>query len=158
MAESRLTSNASPRGTTGADLGGALGCVLAMAVGGGAFWAARDYSMLGAVFPRTVGALMVALGALYLVFVLLGRTRAAAALQGSHLRRALAAAVMLAWGFALGPLGFLTSSAVAMALLVLVAQHEPWRARSAVVCVLSCSAVLLGLYALFQHALLVPLP
>ena len=141
-----------------ADLPGAVGSVLAMAVGAGAFWAARDYSTLGAVFPRAVGVLLMALGALYLVFVIRGRTRRAVHPQGSALRRGAVAAIMLGWGFALDALGFLPSSALAMALLLVVAHHERWTARTAVLFGGAAALVLIGLYALFKHVLLVPLP
>lgn len=140
------------------DRAGAAGCVVAMATGAAAVWAARDFSSLGAVFPRTVGALLVALGALYLVFVALGRTRGADALTGSNARRLSVAAVMLAWGFALGPLGFLPSSAAAMAVLVAVAHHGRWSPRLAIVYGGATGLVLMALYALFKLVLLVPLP
>lgn len=140
------------------DLPGAIGCVLAIAVGAGAWWAAADYSKLGAVFPRTVGLLLIGLGVLYLVFFAAGRTRAPEALQGSMARRTGVAVVMLGWGFALGPAGFLPSSAVAMALLLLIAHHDRWSPRVVLLFGGSAALVLLGLYALFKHALLVPLP
>jgi hypothetical protein len=140
------------------DLAGAAGSVMAVAVGATAFLAARDFSSLGAVFPRAVGALLVVLGALHLILVALGRTRHGAPLDGSTARRALAAAVMLGWGFALGPLGFLPASAPAMAALVAIAHHGRWSARQAVLFGAAAAGVLLALYALFKHALLVPLP
>lgn len=71
-----------------ADIPGAIGSVLMLAVGAAAFWAADDYSSLGSVFPRAIGALLVALGATYLVLVAMGRTRRAPAPEGSNLRRA----------------------------------------------------------------------
>jgi putative tricarboxylic transport membrane protein len=142
----------------GADRSGALGSVLAIALGAAAFWAARDYSTLGAVFPRAVGVLLMALGVLYLVFVLRGRTRRAPPLQGSSLRRGAVAAIMLGWGFALDALGFLPSSALAMALLLVVAHHERWSARTAVLYGGAAGLVLIALYALFKQVLLVPLP
>lgn len=140
------------------DLAGVVGSVLAIVVGAAAVWAARDFSPLGAVFPRSVGALLIALGALYIAFALLGRTQRSAALTGSMPRRAAVAAVMLGWGFALGPLGFLPASAVAMALLIAIANHDPWSARTAVVYGAAAGVVLIALYALFKHVLLVPLP
>ena len=57
----RIEGPAMREGST--DLRGALGSAAAMALGAAAIWAARDFSELGAVFPRTVGALLVALGA-----------------------------------------------------------------------------------------------
>lgn len=143
---------------TRADLPGAVGSALMVLVGAGAIWAARDYSDLGAVFPRTVGALLIALGVVYIVLVALGRTRRGAAAEGSFARRALVAVTMLAWGFALDPLGFLPASAAAMAALLLVAHHGRWTLRAALVSVLATAAVLGLLYTLFKHALQVPLP
>jgi putative tricarboxylic transport membrane protein len=140
------------------DLPGAIGSALSLAIGAASFWAAGDYSRLGAVFPRSVGLLLMTLGAIYLVLAVLGRTHRAASAEGSMPRRALVAAVMLGWGFALGPLGFLPSSAAAMAALVAIAQHDRWTARTAVLYGGATGLVLLALYALFKHALLVPLP
>lgn len=142
----------------GADVAGAIGCVLAMGAGAAAVWAARDFSDLGAVFPRTVGALMVALGAVYITLLVRGRTRATAALGGSMARRGGVALAMLAWGFALEPLGFLASSAAAMAVLQVLAHHGRWTMRRTLAQAASTALVLAGFYALFKHALGVPLP
>jgi len=73
-------------------------------------------------------------------------------------RHALVAVVMLAWGFSLGPLGFLPSGAAAMAALLLIAHHDRWTLRTALAYGLSTAAVLGLLYVLFKHALQVPLP
>lgn len=140
------------------DIPGAIGSALMVLLGTGAIWAARDYSDLGAVFPRTVGALLVALGTVYIVLVLIGRTRRAMSSDGSSMRRTLVAVVMLAWGFTLGPLGFLPSGAAAMAALLLIAQHGRWTLRTALLYGASTSVILVGMYALFKHALQVPLP
>lgn len=135
------------------DIPGAIGSALMVLLGAGAIWAARDYSDLGAVFPRTVGALLVALGCVYILLVLIGRTRRATGSDGSSMRRTLVAVVMLAWGFALGPLGLLPSGAAAMAALLLIAQHERWTLRTALLYGLSTSVILVGMYALFKLAL-----
>jgi hypothetical protein len=145
-------------GERGIDLRGALGSAAAVALGGAAIWASRDFSDLGAVFPRSVGALLVALGAVYIVLTLMGRTKDVASLEGSSLRRAAAALTMLAWAFMLGPLGFLASSAAAMAALLVIANHERWSLRRALLYAGSSALVLIGLYSLFKIALKVPLP
>jgi hypothetical protein len=88
----------------------------------------------------------------------LGRTRRVVGSDGSALRRTLVAVVMLGWGFALGPLGFLPSGAAAMAALLLIAQHDRWTLRTALLYGLSTSAILTGMYFLFKHVLQVPLP
>jgi len=140
------------------DIPGAIGSALMVLVGAAAIWTARDYSDLGSVFPRTVGALLVALGIVYIVLVVLGRTRRGAAVDGSSIRRALVAVVMLAWGFALGPLGFLPAGAAAMAALLLIANHDRWTLRTALIYGLATTTVIGLLYTLFKHALQVPLP
>ncbi len=140
------------------DLAGAIGSALLVLLGAVAFSQAADFSDLGAVFPRAIGGLMVMLGVAYLVLFALGRTQASTPVQGSNLRRAGVAAVMLAWAFMLGPLGFLLSSALAFALLLLVANHDRWTLRSSVIYGLAGATLLLGLYALFKLVLQVPLP
>lgn len=140
------------------DLSGALGSAAAMVLGAAAIWAARDFSDLGAVFPRSVGALLVALGALYIALTVAGRTQRVAALGGSYMRRAATAVTLLAWAFTLGPLGFLASSAAAMAALLVIANHERWTLRRALLYAAASALVLIGLYSLFKIALQVPLP
>jgi hypothetical protein len=140
------------------DIPGAIGSGLMVLVGAAAIWAARDYSDLGSVFPRTVGALLVALGLVYIVLVVMGRTRRGAAIDGSSIRRALVALVMLAWSFALGPLGFLPAGAAAMAALLMIAHHDQWTLRKALAYGLSTAIVISLLYTLFKHVLQVPLP
>ncbi len=140
------------------DLPGAIGSAAAIVLGAAAIWAARDYSDLGAVFPRSVGALLVALGLLYIVLTLAGRTQRGAALGGSFVRRCAAAVTLLAWAFTLGPLGFVASSAAAMAALLVIANHERWTLRRALLYAASSALVLIGLYSLFKIVLQVPLP
>ncbi len=140
------------------DIPGAAGSALMVAIGAAAIWAARDYSELGAVFPRTVGALLVALGIVYIALVALGRSHRVDVAEGSFARRVLAAAVMLAWAFTLEPLGFLPSGGAAMAALLLIAHHDRWTLRTALVYGLATATVLGLLYALFKFALQVPLP
>lgn len=140
------------------DIPGAIGSGLMVLLGASAIYAARDYSDLGAVFPRTVGALLIALGLVYILLVVIGRTRRVSGTDGSALRRSLAAAVMLVWGFALEPLGFLPSGAAAMAALLLIAQHDRWTLRAALMYGFSTSVILGGMYFLFKQILQVPLP
>lgn len=144
--------------TTRPDIPGAIGSAFMVVIGAAAIWAARDYSDLGSVFPRTVGALLVALGLVYIALVFLGRTQRSGDVEGSTIRRALVAVVMLAWGFALGPLGFLPSGLAAMAALLMIAHHDRWTLRTALTYGLSTAVVIGLMYTLFKHALQVPLP
>lgn len=140
------------------DLPGAIGSALLAAAGVAALWYSSEFSPLGAVFPRTIGGLMVALGVVYIVLTLMGRTRRAAQPGGSHVRRAGVVVAMLGWAFLLEPLGFLGSSALAFVALLLVANHARWTPRTALGYGVAGALVLVGLYALFKMALLVPLP
>lgn len=140
------------------DWPGAFGSALALLVGAGAIWAARDFSDLGAVFPRTIGGLLVALGIVYIALTVSGRTRRADALDGSFIRRAGVAVVMLGWAFALGPLGFLASSAAGCGALLVIANHERWTLRTALIYGAATAFVVVALYLLFKTVLLVPLP
>ena len=140
------------------DLPGAIGSALAIALGIATYVAAADYSDLGAVFPRTIGGLLVALGATYLALLARGRTRRASQAAGSNLRRAGVALIMLGWAWALEPLGFLWSSTLAFAALLFIANHVRRGPRTLALHVLAGALLLGGLYALFKHVLQVPLP
>jgi hypothetical protein len=140
------------------DVGGAVGSVVFIAVGVAALWHSAEFSMLGAVFPRGIGGLLIALGALYLVLFALGRTQGGGPLEGSLVRRAAVALVMLGWALVLAPLGFLASSALAFVLLLVIANHDRWRPMRALLYGASGAVMLGGLYALFRIVLLVPLP
>jgi putative tricarboxylic transport membrane protein len=140
------------------DWPGVVGCVLAIGLGAAALAHSGDFSMLGAVFPRTVATLMIVLGVAYTVLTLRGRTRRASQPAGSAARRAGVMLVMLAWAFTLEPLGFLPSSAAAFALLLILANHERWTIRRLLLFPGAGALMLATLYGLFKLVLLVPLP
>ncbi len=140
------------------DTAGVLCAVLLAAIGAASVWAARDFSDLGAVFPSTVGALMLVLGLLYLVFGITGKGQSTAALEGSLARRVALALVMLFWVFTLDALGFLVSSALSMGALLWIANYDRWHLRSVTLYGGSALLLLLGFYVLFKVVLGVPLP
>ncbi len=140
------------------DVAGVIGCVILIGAGIAAIVYSQDFSSLGAVFPRTVAGLMIALGLAYLVLAWRGRTRAQAPAGGSMARRAGVALVVLAWALLLDRIGFLTSSAIAIALLLVIANHERWSVRTVSGYGLASAAVLGVLYGVFRFALQVPLP
>lgn len=114
--------------------------------------------MLGSVFPRTIASLMIALGLIYIVFTLRGRTDRGPRVEGSNVRRVGVMAVMLAWAFTLEPMGFLPSSAAAFVVLLALANYDRWTARRAVGFAAASVLMLGGFYFLFKHLLKVPLP
>jgi putative tricarboxylic transport membrane protein len=140
------------------DVAGVVGCLVLIATGIAAIVYSSDFSVLGAVFPRAISALLIGLGMVYIVLVLMGRTTKNEATEGSIGRRVGVALVMLAWAFSLRHLGFLASSVVAMALLLVIANHERWTGRTVLGYGLVSACVLGALYSIFDFALQVPLP
>ena len=139
------------------DVASMVASVAFFAVGIAAFLASSDFSSLGSVFPRTISALMVFFSALYLALCWL-KPRARQQEGGSRIRQAAVAVIMLIWSFVLGPVGFLTSSVIAFALLVVVAHFDRWTPRLALLYAGAGALVLGGLYLLFKVVLQVPLP
>lgn len=147
-------SDATPR----PDVAGLVGCAIATVLGIGALFASRDYSPLGSVFPRTIAALMIVFALAYAITTLRRPKPVSRPTAGSTPRRAATMVVMLAWAFALAPVGFLFSSVVASLALLLIANHDRWTARTVLLYGLSMALVLGALYSLFRFALQVPLP
>lgn len=142
----------------GPDVGGIVGCAIAIVTGLLAWYYAGDFSAMGAVFPRTVAATMVLLAGVYIAVALLrpgARTRPE---PGSVWRRVALVVVMAAWSLLLEKVGFLATSVACYAAILVIANYDRWTPRMAVVYTLAGAAVLGGLYAIFRFVLLVPLP
>jgi putative tricarboxylic transport membrane protein len=140
------------------DVGGIAGCAIAIAVGALAWYYAKDFSTMGAVFPRTVSAAMILFATVYIAVALLRPSPRAAPARGSAWRRFALVAVMAAWSIFLEKVGFLSTSVACYAAILVIANYDRWTPRMAVVYALSGGAVLGGLYAIFKFVLLVPLP
>jgi putative tricarboxylic transport membrane protein len=140
------------------DTPGLVGCAIVIALGCAALAGSTDFTPLGAVFPRTIAGLMIAFGLLYIVLTLRRPMPQVRADAGSNPRRLGTMAVMLAWAFALQPVGFLFSSICASVALLMLAQYDRWTARTAFLYALATAIVIGGLYSLFRFALQVPLP
>ena len=140
------------------DIAGIAAALLLALMGALSIWASGEFSDLGAVFPRTVGGLMLILGLLYSVLSAMGRGQVVAPLEGSLPRRMALVITMLFWVFTLGPLGFLGSSALSMGALLWIANYDRWHPRSLLVYGGSTATLLLIFYTLFKLVLGVPLP
>ncbi len=140
------------------DAAGVASCGIVIAVGIAAIAFSGEFAPLGAVFPRTVAGLMIAFALLHIVLVLRRPVPQPRAAPSSTPRRVGAMVVMLAWAFALQPVGFLFSSVCASVALLLLAQYDRWTARTASMYALATAAVIGGLYSLFRFVLQVPLP
>jgi len=140
------------------DIPGIVGAAAFIVVGVLAFWGARDFSRLGAVFPRAIAAAMVLFAAVYIAMALLRPQAGTAKAAGSHWRRGALMAVLLAWSFLLDHVGFLATSVIAYAAILVIANYDRWTPRLAVVHSIVGAIVAGGLYAIFFYVLQVPLP
>jgi putative tricarboxylic transport membrane protein len=140
------------------DMAGIAGSVVFIVVGILAFWGARDFSPLGAVFPRTISFAMVVFAAAYIAMALLRPTAPAEQPSGSPWRRGAVMAVLVAWAFLLGRIGFLATSVAAYTALLVIANYDRWTPRMAVIYAAVGALVLGGLYWIFHEVLQVPLP
>lgn len=140
------------------DVPGLVGCALAFVIGIAALANSGEFSPLGSVFPRTIAGLMIMLALLYAGLALRRPQPQIAPAPGSTARRVGTALVLLAWAFALQPVGFLFSSVCGCTALLLLAQHDRWTARTGLVYGLAMILVLGALYTLFRFVLKVPLP
>ncbi len=137
---------------------GIAGAAFFIAAGALALWFSGEFSALGAVFPRTMAALMIALSIAYIAMTLLRPKGTETQAAGSAWRRGALMAVFLAWSLLLEHLGFLATSVLAFIALLVIANYDRWTPRMAVTYGLVGAMVLGGLYAIFRFVLQVPMP
>ena len=134
-----------------------------LALGGFMVLRSGDMTAMGAVFPRAIGIAMavfsVALIARNLLLKAKVNQRAESGEPGlSRWRQVALVTILLVWAFAMTRLGFFTTAALAMMLLVFVASFDALSPKRLLVYGLSVIAIAVGAYLLFVHALLVPAP
>jgi putative tricarboxylic transport membrane protein len=130
----------------------------------GGYAVAESYAMtpLGAVFPRTVGALMAGLSLVQLVRCLRGRAgpRSGEGGEGggSAVRRAAMAAILLVWALVFPVVGFLVTGTLAGLALLFVAEFEPVPPRTLALRAAAVVAMVLISWWLMTAVLLIPMP
>ena len=140
------------------DIRGTIGAVVFIVIGALAIYYSGEFSRLGSVFPRTIAAAMIVLSAVYILVALLQREEPEAPQPGSAIRRILLAVTLLAWAFLLEPLGFLSTSIICYAVVLVIANYDRWTPRRALIYTAVGIAVLGCLYGTFRFALQVPFP
>lgn len=140
------------------DVRGVIGAVVFIVAGALAIYYSGEFSPLGSVFPRTIAAAMIALSAVYILVAVLRRRAQEAPPQGSATRRLLLAATLLAWSFLLEPLGFLSTSIVCYAAVLVIANYDRWTPRRALAYAAVGISVIGALYGTFRFGLQVPFP
>ena len=140
------------------DLRGIIGAAIFIVVGVLAIYYSGEFSPLGSVFPRTIAAAMILLSVVYIVTALLWREAPKTPPPSSNVRRILLAIVMLAWALLLEPLGFLSTSVLCYAAVLVIANYDRWTPRSLLIYTAVGMGILGGLYGTFRFALQVPFP
>ncbi len=140
------------------DKGGLIACMVFLLLGAVIWWVSADYSPLGSVFPRTIATLMMLLSVLYIILRARKSVPVQAEAGGSVLRRASMFAIMLLWALAFTHIGFLVTSLICFALVLVVANYDRWTLRSMAVYAVSGVVIIGVLYVLFKEILQVPLP
>ncbi len=142
----------------GRDLRGIAASLVFAVIGLLSIYYSRDFSPLGAVFPRTIAAAMIVLCAVYVAVALLRPIVVEKPQPGSAGRRIALAVSMLAWALLLEPVGFLLTSIVCFAATLVIANYDRWTPRLAVVYATVGILVLGALYGVFRFVLQVPFP
>lgn len=140
------------------DIRGIIGAVVFVIAGVLAIYYSSDFSPLGSVFPRTIAAAMIVLSVVYIIVALLGGGAPEPSQAGSAPRRILLALALLAWALLLEPLGFLSTSIICYAAVLVIANYDRWTPRRALVYTAVGVVVLGGLYGTFRFVLQVPFP
>nr|WP_297457609.1 tripartite tricarboxylate transporter TctB family protein [uncultured Halomonas sp.] len=124
----------------------------------GALWFSRDMSIMASVFPRAVSIVVLVFSTALLVRAFVSRPQRPVAEPGSVGRRLGLIAVLLLWGLSLKWLGFIASSLLSSAALVLLAHYHTWTVKRVVAYALVLAAIIGFFYGLFAIVLNVPLP
>lgn len=149
--------------TTRPDLPGALVAFIFLAIGLYVVWVSFGMTMLGAIFPRTIGGILVGLSLFQCALSLAGRGGQQSGEGGESgweglSRRLGLAGVMVVWALLFPLIGFVVTSAVAGIALIFIAEHErprpaTWLLRVAIV------ALMVGFfYWLMVRVLFIPMP
>ncbi|MBX3671557.1 MAG: tripartite tricarboxylate transporter TctB family protein [Burkholderiales bacterium] len=142
----------------GIDIPGIAGSVIAIVAAGLAWYHAGAFSAMGAVFPRTVAAVMLIAAAAYIAVAILRPAARQPAGAASTWRRIALVVVLALWSAFLEQVGFLTTSLACFAAILVIANYDRWTPRTAALYSLAGAAIVGGLYATFRFALQVPLP
>lgn len=150
------------RGTRGRDIGGGIISLILIVVGAVVLYDTTGYGDAdSAAFPRTVAIVLMIVSAITALRSFLaqqGDPERPPPTPGSWPRRILLPAVMLVSVIGMRYLGFLPAMLVMFAGLLLVANHNGWTARRAIIYGVSGIGVVIIFHVLFRYWLKVPLP
>jgi len=141
------------------DAGAAAVAAVLMLAAVAALWESREFSAMGAIFPRTIGTALLVSGAVALWRVLRGRAPMSRGIpHDGAMRGLLLVLVMVGWIAVLEQVGFAVAGVVGFIALAAITEREPLTvarlARYLVVGVL----VVIGFQLMFVQGLKVQLP
>ena len=110
------------------------------------------------VFPRAAAIVLILCATFVLLQRLIRPAKDEGFGSGSWWRRILLVATMLLCCFAMPYIGFLFAGAIAFAGGLISAMHDKWTTKNIIIYWGSGAFIMIGFYALFRYALLVPLP
>jgi putative tricarboxylic transport membrane protein len=120
---------------------------------------ADEMSLLGSIFPRTIGMAMAAFAICYIAYAFLQpRSRDAADGTGSWTRRIALTLIMLVWIALLPWLGFIVASILGFFGMVLTGNYDRWDTKRVALYAATSAGLIGGFYLLFAIVLNVPLP
>ncbi len=145
--------------TSRTDAGAAAIAALLMLVAVAALWQSREFSALGAIFPRTIGTALAVGSAVSLWRSLRGRAATSRGIpRDGAMRSLLLMLVMAGWIAALDRAGFAVSGVIGFVALAAITDREPLTVGRLVRYLLAAAVVVIGFQLLFVHGLKVQLP
>ena len=125
------------------------------------FWGTRGMSALGSIFPATISLGMILFSLGLIAAILTGRAAPAMAREeGAEgwTRRLALAAIMAAWVMLLPEIGFLVSSLIAFAAIMVTADYDRPRVRTWAIWTLSGAAIVVAFWWVMVDVLVLRVP
>lgn len=141
------------------DAGAIAIAALLMLVAVSALWQSREFSAMGAIFPRTIGAALLIGSAIVIWRSLRGRTPMSRGIPGDGLLRGLMLiGVMVLWIAVLERVGFAVAGVAGFFALAAITEREPLSPARLFRFLLAAVAVVIAFQLLFVQGLKVQLP
>jgi hypothetical protein len=141
------------------DVGAITVVALLLIIAAAALWQTRDFSPLGSIFPRTIGAALLIACVITLLRTLRRRTPMSRGLaRDGWARGALLILVMSLWIALFEKVGFVAAGVAAYVALALITERDPLTLRRLIRFVLVAVAFVAVFQLVFVQGLKVPLP
>lgn len=141
------------------DAGAAAVAAVLMLVAVAALWESREFSAMGAIFPRTIGTALLVAGVVALWRALRGRAPMSRGIpRDGAMRSLLLMLVMVGWIAVLERVGFAVAGVVGFAALAAITEREPLTVARLARYLVVGALVVIGFQLMFVQGLKVQLP